>query len=198
MPAMRRGVMRCLTLVASLAFTHAAQAQTQAPPTAPPPVVAAPVIVPTKLLSDPAAPYPESATGEATVVLTLTIAADGTVQSAVAAETNEPFSSQAVATAAAWKFEPATRDGRAIASKIKIEILFRPPIQVPDPQAMAEAEARAKAEAEAAAKAAADAKRAGAGATTREEQVLIRGERVEPGRSATLSRTEVRQIPGTF
>src|SRR4029079_7052967 len=63
---------------------------------------------------------------------------------------------------------------------------------------IAEAEARAKAEAEAEAKAAAEAKRAGAGATTREEQVESHGERVEPGRSATLSRTEVRQIPGTF
>ena len=30
------------------------------------------------------------------------------------------------------------------------------------------------------------------------EDVVVRGERVEPGRTATLSRTEVRQIPGVF
>ena len=65
---------------------------------------------------------------------------------------------------------------------------------VPDPQD----EARAQAAAEAEARAAAEKKRAGAAATVREEQVTVRGERVEPGRSATLSRTEVRQIPGTF
>ncbi len=109
--------------------------------------------------------------------------------------------SRAVATALAWTFDPATRDGRPVASKIKVEVVFRPPVEVPDLQAIAEAETRAKADADAAAAravAATEANRAGAGGTTREEHVTIHGERVEPGRSATLSRTEVRQIPGTF
>jgi TonB family protein len=159
--------------------------------------------VPPKLLSDATVAYPAGATGDATVVLTLTVTSDGNVQSAVPAEAVEPFSSRAVATALGWKFEPATRDGRLVAAKIKIEIVFRPPIQVPDPEAQARAEAEAKAATEAkaaAAKAAAGAKRtaAGAGANVVEDDVTIHGERVEPGRSATLSRTEVRQIPGTF
>jgi hypothetical protein len=174
-----------------LATVVPAVAQAQAP-TAP---VAAPVVVPPKLLSSATVAYPEGASGDAVVVLTLTVGADGTVESALPAETNEPFSSRAVATALAWTFEPATRDGRPVAAKIKIELLFRPPVVVPDPQA----EARAAAEAAAAAAAAEEKRRAaGQAATVREDEVTIRGDRVEPGRSATLSRTEVRQIPGTF
>ncbi|HSO35182.1 MAG TPA: energy transducer TonB [Labilithrix sp.] len=191
-----RRVLTGAALVAALAAVRFAHAQT-APAPAPAPAVVPPV-VPPKLLSDPIALYPEDGAGEATVILTLTVAADGSVQSAVPAETNEPFSSRAITTALAWRFEPATRGGAPVASRIKVEIVFRPPVVVPDPAAVAAAEARKQAEAEAQARAAAEAKRAGAGGTTLEEQVTVRGERVEPGRSATLSRTEVRQIPGTF
>jgi hypothetical protein len=194
--------------VAVCTSTKLAAAQPAAPTQQPAPIAAAPapVIVPPKLLTSAAVAYPEGAVGDALVVLTLVVAADGSVQSAVPAEVNEPFSSRAAAAALTWSFEPATRDGKLVAAKIKIEVSFRPPVVVPDPRDVARAQAEAEARAAATARAAADAEArraaaasgAGAGADIREDDIDIRGERVEPGRSATLSRTEVRQIPGTF
>src|SRR5260370_19204327 len=58
------------------------------------------------LLSDATVAYPEGAHGDAVVVLKLTINADGTVRSAAPAETNEPFSSQAVGDALRSTFAP--------------------------------------------------------------------------------------------
>src|SRR5688572_27064500 len=76
-----------------------------------------PVAVPPKVLSNTDIAYPEGATGEAVVILTLTIAADGSVQSAVPNAVNTPFSELAVQHALGWKFEPATRDGKPILVK---------------------------------------------------------------------------------
>jgi TonB-dependent Receptor Plug Domain len=197
MPRMRRGAVLSMALIASVAFARLTHAQGAPPPPPPTATPAPPPVIPPKLLSDATAPYPDGASGDATVILTLTIAADGTVQAAQPMETNEPFSSSAVALALGWRFDPATRGGTSVASKIRFEILFRPPVhvQVPDPRAAAEA---AAAEADAARVAAEKRKKAGAGATVAEEEVTVHGQRVEPGRSATLSRSEVRQIPGTF
>jgi hypothetical protein len=181
---------RSIAFFASLVLAHDAHAQSTAPGPAPAPApTPAPAIVAPKLLSDPGVAYPEGASGEATVILTLTIGDDGSVRAAVPAETNEPFSSRAEATALTWRFEPATRGGRPIGSKIRMEIVFRPPEIIPvapAPDPRAEAEAKSEAETK------------GRGALTQTEEVTVRGDRVEPGRSATLSRTEVRQIPGTF
>ena len=178
-----RRVLTWAALAAALVVTLPAYAQTVVPPV---------------LRSDPSALYPEGASGEATVILTLTVAADGSVSAAVPDRENEPFSSRAIDTARAWTFDPATRDGAPVASKIKVEMVFRPPVIVPDPDEEARVQAEAEAVAAAEARAAAAKKLAGNAAVPIEEQVTVRGERVEPGRSATLSRTEVRQIPGTF
>lgn len=181
-----RRALRWLAFIASLTLASLAHAQ------------AANGVVPPRLLTDATTTYPAGATGDATVVLTLTVGVDGAVRSAVPAEENEPFSSAAVTAAQSWRFEPATRDGKPVASKIKIEIVFRPPIEVPDPDPAAEAEAEARAAAEKRAAEEALKKRRGAAAEIRVDDVDVRGERVEPGRTATLTRTEVRQIPGTF
>src|SRR5258706_7647394 len=74
-------------LVAALAQATTASAQ--------PAPAADPALSPPALLSSSEVPYPATATGDAIVLLTLTIAPDGTVRSAVATEGNEPFASRA-------------------------------------------------------------------------------------------------------
>jgi TonB dependent receptor-like, beta-barrel/Gram-negative bacterial TonB protein C-terminal/TonB-dependent Receptor Plug Domain len=181
--------------LASLAFSIVtapprAQAAPSPPPAPPQPgqAPAAPVVTPPKLLSESAVAYPEEAKGDATVVLTLTINADGTVRSATATETNEPFSSQAVGAALGWSFEPARRDGRAISAIIRFEVVFHEP---PPPEIEPEPELEP-----ATAEQSPDQPRAPRPPPVTE--VTVRGERAEPSRSVTLSRAEVRQIPGTF
>src|SRR3954463_11364882 len=102
-------------------------AEAEPAPAAAPVTLPGPTIVAPKLESDPAVPYPEGASGDATVVLTLTVNADGTVQNAVPLEINEPFSSQAVGAALSWTFDAATRNGSPVAAKIRVEVIFREP-----------------------------------------------------------------------
>jgi TonB family protein len=171
------------SFAAALALTLAAPAAFAQP--RPAPVAASDAIVPPRLVSEPTVPYPVGASGEASVVLNVTVNADGTVRAATAAETNEPFSSAAASAAMGWRYDPATRGGRAVAARIRVEILFRPapaPGTVPattSPSAPAAPPERAPAPA-------------------RTEEVLVRGAHEEPSRTATLTRAEVRQIPGAF
>jgi TonB family protein len=141
-------------------------------------------VVPPKLISEAAVAYPEGASGDATVVLTLTIAADGSVRDAVPVLTAEPFSSAAVVAARDWRFEPATRNGAPIASKIRFEVVFHAPVVEAAPPAPEENPYGPPPEPPK--------------PPPPPTEILIRGERVEPSRTATLSRAEVRQIPGTF
>lgn len=146
------------------------------------------VVLP-RLLSDSEVPYPEGRTEEATVTLVITIGDDGNVREATAEAENEPFSTLAREHALAWKFEPATRDGKPIAAKIKFEVVFRPPVVVPEAAVLAPG---GEANGPAAARAVTKAPPPGP------EEVTVKGARVEPSRTVSLSRNEVRQIPGTF
>ncbi|MET0595797.1 MAG: energy transducer TonB [Polyangiaceae bacterium] len=132
--------------------------------------------------------YPDGASGDATVVLTLTIAPDGSVRDAVPTLDVEPFSSAAAAAAKNWRFDPATRAGKAISAKIRFEVTFHAPVpEAPPPEPEANPYGLSPEE-----------KPPPPPPPPPPSEILIRGERVEPSRSATLSRAEVRQIPGTF
>jgi TonB family protein len=89
-------------------------------------------IVPPRLASSASVPYPEGASGSATVVLSVTVNADGSVRSARAVEGEEPFASAAAEAAASWRFEPAERDGRAVAATVRFEVTFTPPSPPPE------------------------------------------------------------------
>lgn len=170
---------------AALFFASFARAQ-PAPPVPPP---AASVTAPL-LRSDPSVAYPDGAKGDATIILTLTINADGTVRSAIAAVPIEPFSTLAANAAMGWVFDPATQNGKPIAAKIRMVVIFRtPPPPPPKPEELPPPAASASASASAA--------RPPPRAPPVED-VQVRGLRGEPGRTATLTRAEVRQIPGVF
>jgi hypothetical protein len=122
------------------------------------------------------------------------VSAAGAVESATPEHENEPFSSRAAAAALGWRFEPATRDGKAIPAKIRLEVVFR----APRPALDEAKEGAAAGQGTDASGAAPEAEGPAPKPPEPPVEILVIGERAEPSRSATLSRAEVRQIPGTF
>src|SRR5882672_1789159 len=150
-----------------------------AQPVAPPlPALPTAALVPPRLLSEPAVAYPDRATGDATITLTITVNADGTVRSAIPTESDEPFSSQAARAALGWRFDPATRGAIPVAARIRVEVVFHPPAVAPRPPPPAPSPPSLPSSAV--------------------DEVFVRGAHEEPSRTATLSRAEVRQVPGAF
>jgi TonB family protein len=81
------------------------------------------------------ADYPEQATGEATVVLVLTVGIDGAVRSARIVAGDEPFASAALRAASRFRFEPAKKDGKPIAVTFRVAIRFTAPSGPPSTRA---------------------------------------------------------------
>ena len=133
--------------------------------------------------------YPEGASGDATVVLTLTIERDGTVSAAIPSETNEPFSTAAAATASAWQFEPALHAGGPVRARIRVEVTFHAPIAAAAPPDEAPTTTSAPT---------APARVDQSKPKPKPIEIQVLGVKPEPSRTVTLSRAEVRQIPGTF
>lgn len=142
-----------------------------------------------KLISDPTVTYPADGKGDATIVLTIVVSNDGSVRSATASEPNEPFSSLAERAALAWRFEPATRGGKPIAAKIRMEVAFHAP-KPPEPVQPANVEPDKPV--------ATPPPVQKKPAANDVQEVTVRGAHAEPSRSVSLTRAEVRQIPGTF
>jgi TonB family protein len=132
--------------------------------------------------------YPERARGDATVVIELTVRRDGNVEKLSIVSGEEPFAAAALAAAAKFRFAPATRDGEPVAARIRVELRFREPVPEPEPKA-------AVTEAKTPAPGAVPAGRAAAPAPVTE--VIVLGVRPEAPKT-TLTRAEVREIPGTF
>ena len=181
-----------------------ATAQESPPSPAPPLPPAAPApaaLVPPKLLSEAIVPYPEGAEGEALVTLTLVVAPDGAVRSVSADADNEPFSSRAVDAARAWRFEPATRGDMPVAARIRIEVQFRPPEPEPgtgDEPATSPATSSGTPPRPAAGAARSPVRPGAIEDDDGIEEVRVRGRRADPSRTVSMSRAEVRQIPGAF
>ena len=138
-------------------------------------------------ISDLDVPYPEGASGDATIVLTLTVERDGTVSSVTPSVTTEPFARLAVDAARKWRFEPATRAGAALRVRIRMVVEFHPPEPPPREEVSTAPSETSGAEPKPAVRKASGLR-----------EIQVRGVKVEPSRTATLSRAEVRQIPGTF
>jgi TonB family protein len=133
--------------------------------------------------------YPEGASGDAVVVIEVLVDAGGGVTQVSVVSGTEPFASAATRAAGRWRFEPATKDGRPVAARLRLELSFREPPPEPEPEPESESEVAPATELE---------PRPGpARAEVREKiEVTVIGERAAPSRS--LTRAEVRELPGTF
>lgn len=148
-------------------------------------------IEPPRLVTEPDVEYPTGATGDKVVIVLVRVEADGSVAEATAEDPEEPFASAAAAAVRRWRFEPATRAGQPVAARIKMEVRFKAPVVVEAPPEPEPPTADPTGPARAAPGARPPPKK------DEIEEVKVRGER-EPGRTVTLSRQEVRQIPGAF
>ncbi|HEY8079822.1 MAG TPA: TonB family protein, partial [Labilithrix sp.] len=90
-----------------------------------------PELVPPRAIETPSVPYPSNATGNASVLLELTIDTNGRVSNATVAQGDEPFASAALASAPAWRFEPAKRGDRTVSARIRVLVDFHPPAPPP-------------------------------------------------------------------
>lgn len=161
------------------------------------PAAGPPAVTPPRASFVTQVPYPDGGEGDATVVLELVISADGAVQSAEVERGDEPFASAAREAALGWVFTPATRDGAAVAAKIRYEVAFveevAPP-PAPPPPIPAETPPPDE-----------DAPPPSEGPPTSEPaepaadvlEVLVEGERLPPS-VTSLRRADVRELPGAF
>ena len=150
-------------------------------------------LVAPKLDVFPDVAYPRGEKGDRLVRLIVTVGKDGAVTHVEPASDEAPgaFVDAAVAAVKGWRFEPATRDGAPISAKIRIEVAFREVVE-PTPAATS---AAPPATAVPPATAAPPASAAPPPPAVTEVRVL--GEKSPPAVS-TLTRAEVRQLPGAF
>ncbi|HEY4105451.1 MAG TPA: TonB family protein, partial [Polyangiaceae bacterium] len=128
--------------------------------------------------------YPEAQKGAQDVVLELTIGKDGAVLDAKAISGEPAFAARAIEASRAWRFEPASREGVAIAAKIRFAVRFEPP-SAETPRAAQGNPTQPNPSADSAAPSA-----------PKLQEILVVGKR-EPIRH-TLGRADVHDMPGAF
>ncbi|APR86393.1 TonB family protein / TonB-dependent receptor [Minicystis rosea] len=133
-------------------------------------------------------PYPAGATGDAEVILVLTIRADGTVKSAEVREGEEPFASAAREAAPSWHFTPARQQGKAISARIRFKVVFHAP--APEPKASPAPPASVPVPVS-------PPPSSSPPPPPKPLEVSVAGERSAP-MTRTLTREEVRLMPGAF
>lgn len=175
-----------LVVLATLLATAQLRAQTRAPASEPPVSGTSeagdkPEVQPPQALSTPLA-YPAHASGQAAVVLELTVSPEGVVTDATVLTGEVPFRDAALAAIRLWRFVPARRGGRSISARIRYSVEFTPPAS--DPPAPELPAPRAPSQPD-------------PPAPTAPVEVTIEGQR-SPGGSVALTRQETRALPGSF
>jgi TonB dependent receptor/TonB-dependent Receptor Plug Domain len=144
-----------------------------------------PTTTPPRLLAHPPVPYPKTLTGDAEVVMTLELSATGRVVTAVADDATSPFARFATDAAQSWSFAPARHGELAVSAKIRVLVRF-------EDERPSAAERLAHSE---------HAERPDAAVGTVSSdipsaEVVVYG--VAPDLKTTLTRAEVRTLPGAF
>ncbi len=90
---------------------------------------------PPRPVESPDAEYPAGETRHARVVLLVTLDPSGLVTEAFVEQSGgEPFDAAAREALTRWRFEPARRDGQAIASRLHLSFDFHPPLPATQPE----------------------------------------------------------------
>jgi TonB family protein len=137
--------------------------------------------------------YPANAIGDEAVMIELVIDAEGRVTNATAVEGWPPFSTAAEQAALAWRFEPARRGEQPILARIRVQVLFTPPVyeEIERPSAAAPSESTSPSGAAVGSEVEGQAEQ-----EPEPVEVVVKGERIVGVKS--LGRAEVRQMPGAF
>ncbi len=140
--------------------------------------------------SDTRVDYPEGGKGDASVVLEIVVDKDGSVGEVIVVSGDEPFAGRALGAARSWHFQPAKVGDRAIASRIRFQVVFHEPAPVPEPSP----------EAGPTPKPTSVPKGPQAGPARELPppiEVTVWGEKRAPT-TRTFTRAEVRELPGSF
>lgn len=150
---------------------------------------AAGALAPPRLASSVQPAYPDGAEGDASVLLAVTVGADGSVRDLRVLEGTEPFAAAALRAVGAARFSPATRDGQPVAATIRFRVDFSKPRRSPPPPP-----------AEPPTSEASSPDRGAAPTDEGPREVRVRGGRaaMRGGAAESLARAEVRQLPGAF
>ncbi len=155
-----------------------------------------PTSKPPKLVSSFNVPYPEGQSTEASVILELTIGADGVVSDGKVIQGLEPFASKARESSLTWTFEPAkrkdlsTQTWKSAAARIRFQVDFIPPKPISKGQTNS-SNPSPKEE----------------GSSTISQsiesinpfEIIVQGQKSpKPPVGISMSRTEIRQLPGAF
>ena len=152
-------------------------------------------IVLPKPKSDTRVDYPRGASGDAEVVLELLIDVDGHVREVKRVLGEEPFASHASRFVKSWVFEPAQRDGKRVAARIRFQINFSEPETQEEPQqALEPVGTRSPLKADDVIVEDNESEQLKSEPAV---EVIIRGKRSATSEKK-LSRAEVRQLPGAF
>ncbi|AKT41080.1 TonB-dependent receptor plug domain-containing protein [Chondromyces crocatus] len=155
-------------------------------------------IVPPRLDPIPEVPYPEGGEGDAEVVLLLVVERDGTVRSVEVQSGEEPFASAAKRAAESFRLTPGTRKGEPVVSRVRFALGFKAPQPVEEPE---EPEVAQPATSQPGAGQPGASQGAGGKPAPPPEpepiEVVVRAEKPPPS-AKTLTRAEVRQLPGAF
>ena len=174
-----------LVVLATLLATVQLRAQAADAGSEPEATVSQAELVPPRPLVTPLA-YPEGATGEATVVLELTLDAQGVVTDARALSGDAPFSNAALEAVPSWRFTPTLRGGRPIAARIRYSAHFTPPTAESPPSEPAPVPTAPSAS-----------PRPAHVVTSPPVEIIVEGQRSPVG-SVLLTRQDTRALPGSF
>ncbi|MGE5789057.1 MAG: TonB family protein [Myxococcales bacterium] len=153
-------------------------------------------VIPPKLVEQADVPYPTNGEGDAVVVVQVTVNADGRVRTASAQSGAQPFADAAVESVKTWHFEPATRDGKPVAAIIRLEVAFHAPV-LRDVESEEPSTVAAPTQTQNQKTGTPGDSSTTAAKPQQPIEVTVAGEKRAP-MVASLTRTEVRQIPGTF
>ncbi len=121
-----------MLLLAPVSLAQNAPAEPPPKPGSPTSPKASPVIEMPKPLTPLTATYPEGAEGDYVVLLKLVVAKDGSVADIEIERGSSPFREAALHAAKAFRFVPAKRDGIPIRAAIRVEVAFVAPRVLPE------------------------------------------------------------------
>ncbi|HMJ54660.1 MAG TPA: TonB family protein [Polyangiaceae bacterium] len=141
-----------------------------------------------KLTSDAEVPYPTNARGAAEVILELVVDRSGRVVDVDVIRGDAPFGSAAERAAGGWQFEPATRDGSPVVARIRFLVRF----EEPDRAASSASPSQGSSSATSGSPEPSASQPPAGGPVS----ITVLGQRTD--HAASLTKGEVRQLPGAF